>query len=164
MKLDANRGWRRVVPSPIPQQTIHADIVKILVEHGAIVITCGGGGIPIYIDTNGNYEGFDAVIDKDLASALLANEIGADMLSILTSVDQVAINFGKPDQLLLETVTLSQIRQYYAEGHFAAGSMGPKIDAAIHFLENGGKLVTITSFSLAAKAAHSGAGTRIIPD
>ncbi len=164
MRLDANRGWRRVVPSPVPQQTIHADIIKILVEHGAIVIACGGGGIPIYIDKNGNYEGFDAVIDKDLASALLANEVGADMLSILTSVDQVAINFGKPNQQLLETVTLSQIKQYYNEGHFAAGSMGPKIDAAIHFLENGGKLVTITSFGLAAKAAHGGAGTRIIPD
>lgn len=164
MKLDVKRGWRRVVPSPFPKKTIHAEFIRILVEHGAIVIACGGGGIPTYIDENGNYEGFDAVIDKDHASALLGNEIGADLLSILTSVDQVAINYNTPEEELLGTISLSQLKAYHAAGHFAAGSMGPKVEAAIHFLEGGGKMVTITSFDLAAKATHGQAGTRIVPD
>ncbi len=164
MKKDADRGWRRVVPSPIPHGTVPAPTIKKLVEDGTIVIAVGGGGIPVYIDENGNYEGFDAVIDKDLGSALLAAEIHADILSILTAVDKVAINFGQPNQKDLDRVTLSEITKLFEEGHFPAGSMGPKIEAAIQFLENGGKQVTISSLNDAAKAISGEAGTTIVPD
>ncbi|MEW6413405.1 MAG: carbamate kinase [Candidatus Zixiibacteriota bacterium] len=164
MKTDANRGWRRVVPSPIPYKAVEAETIKLLVENGTIVIAAGGGGIPIYIDEKGNYEGIDAVIDKDLASAVLAQEIGAGILSILTSVDQVAVNFGKPDQRNLAKVTVSEIKKLYEDGHFPAGSMGPKITAAIKFIEGGGELVTITSLENAAAAIRGEAGTRIVPD
>lgn len=162
MKRDADRGWRRVVPSPAPIRTIEAGMIKHLVEGGAAVIAAGGGGIPIYIDHRNWYEGIDAVIDKDLASAVLACEIGASVLSILTSVDAVAINFGSPQQKNLAEVSLAQVKKLYAEGHFPAGSMGPKILAAIKFLENGGDVVTITSFQKAAKALKGEAGTRIV--
>ncbi|MEW5795522.1 MAG: carbamate kinase [Candidatus Zixiibacteriota bacterium] len=162
MKRDSNRGWRRVVPSPMPLRTIEAGMIRKLVESGAVVIADGGGGIPIYIDHRNWYEGIDAVIDKDLASALLAAEIGAGVLSILTSVDSVAANYGTPQQKNLEEVSLSQIRTLYQEGHFPEGSMGPKILAAIKFLENGGEMVTITSFENAAKALRGEAGTRIV--
>jgi carbamate kinase len=164
MKKDSNRGWRRVVPSPVPLGVVEKDTIRQLVSQGTIVIACGGGGIPVYIDSRGNLEGMDAVIDKDLGSAVVGLEIGAEILGILTSVDQVAVNFGKPNEKLLDTCTLSEIKKYYAEGHFAPGSMGPKILAAIKFLENGGELVTITSFKNAGRAIHGTAGTRIVPD
>ena len=162
MKKDADRGWRRVVPSPMPRKTVEADTIKLLVDSGTIVIAAGGGGIPVYIDQHDRYEGMDAVIDKDLASAVLAREIGARVLSILTSVDAVAVNFGKPDQKDLDQVTLAEIRSLYDEGHFPAGSMGPKILAAIKFLEDGGDIVSITSFANACKALRGQAGTRIV--
>jgi len=164
MKKDADRGWRRVVPSPEPYKAVEGDIIRQLVEQGTIVIAGGGGGIPVYIDKNGDLEGIDAVIDKDRASAVIAREIGADILSILTSVDQVAINFGTPQQKNLSTVTVSEIKKYLDEGHFPPGSMKPKIEAALTFLEDGGSLVTITSLENAYKAVCSEAGTRIIPD
>lgn len=164
MKQDGNRGWRRVVPSPMPLTAIEAKTIKSLVDSGTIVIAGGGGGIPVYIDHRGLLEGMDAVIDKDLGSAVLAKEIGAGILSILTSVDNVAVNFNKPDQKILERVTLSELKTYYADGHFPAGSMGPKILAAIKFLEDGGDMVTITSFRNARKAVVGEAGTRIVPD
>jgi carbamate kinase len=164
MKKDSDRGWRRVVPSPMPLKAVEADTIRTLVESGTIVIAGGGGGIPVYVDANGNLEGMDAVIDKDLASAVLGHEVGAGILSILTSVDNVAINFGKPDQRMLGTCTLSEIRRYYDEGHFPPGSMGPKVLAAIKFLENGGELVTITSFKNARRAVDGEAGTRIVHD
>lgn len=164
MKQDGNRGWRRVVPSPMPLTAIEARTIKSLVDSGTIVIAGGGGGIPVYIDHRGLLEGMDAVIDKDLGSAVLAKEIGAGILSILTSVDNVAVNFNKPDQKILERVTLSELKTYYADGHFPAGSMGPKILAAIKFLEDGGDMVTITSFRNARKAVVGEAGTRIVPD
>jgi len=164
MKKDADRGWRRVVPSPKPYQAIEGETIKKLVEEGTIVIAGGGGGIPVYIDENGNYEGLDAVIDKDFASAVLGQEIGAGILAILTSVSNVAINFGQPNQKDLEKITLSEIKKLYNERHFPPGSMGPKIKAAIKFLENGGKLVTITSLENALKGVRGEAGTRIIPD
>ncbi len=164
MKKDANRGWRRVVPSPMPLKAVAAPTIRELVARGVIVIAGGGGGIPVYIDSNGNYEGIDAVIDKDLGSAVIASEIGADILSILTSVDKVAINFGQPNQKNLDTVTVSQIKHYYEEGHFPPGSMGPKIRAATRFLESGGKMVTITSFANAGRAVDGDVGTRIVPD
>lgn len=162
MKRDANRGWRRVVPSPMPLRTVEADTIRLLVESGAVVIAAGGGGIPIYIDHRHWLEGIDAVIDKDLASAVLAGEIGASLLSILTSVDAVAINFGTPQQKKLSQVTLSEIQKLYAEGHFPAGSMGPKIQAAMKFLESGGEIVTVTSFENASKSLRGEAGTRIV--
>ncbi len=164
MKLDGNRGWRRVVPSPMPITAIEAETIKKLVDSGTIVIAGGGGGIPVFVDQRGLLEGMDAVIDKDLGSAVLAKEIGAGILSILTSVDNVAINFGKPDQKILEQITLAELKQYYSEGHFPPGSMGPKILAAIKFLEDGGEMVTITSFQNARRAVVGEAGTRIVPD
>jgi len=164
VKKDADRGWRRVVPSPEPYHATAAETIKQLVLSGTIVIAGGGGGIPVYIDDNGNYEGLDAVIDKDLASAVLAREIDAEILSILTSVDKVAINFGQPNQRQLDQCTLSEIRRYFDEGHFPPGSMGPKIRAAITFLESGGEMVTISSFKNARRALAGEAGTKIVPD
>ncbi|MBU0982257.1 MAG: carbamate kinase [candidate division Zixibacteria bacterium] len=164
MKKDADRGWRRVVPSPRPLQTIEADAIKTLLASGAIVIAAGGGGIPVYIDDNGNLEGLDAVIDKDLASAVLGREIGARKLCILTSVDRVAINFATPDQKELSQVTVSEMKELFAAGHFPPGSMGPKVGAAIQFMEEGGEQVIITSLEQAVQAIHGEAGTRIIPD
>ncbi|MDD5427472.1 MAG: carbamate kinase, partial [candidate division Zixibacteria bacterium] len=164
VKKDANRGWRRVVASPVPYKAVPSETIKKLVETGTIVIAGGGGGIPVYIDDKGNYEGIDAVIDKDLASAVIAGEIGASILCILTSVDKVAINFGEANQKDLDVCNLLQIKKYYDEGHFPPGSMGPKIKAAIMFLENGGELVTITSFNNAREAISGKAGTRVITD
>jgi carbamate kinase len=134
------------------------------VEDDVIVVAGGGGGIPVYVDSNGNLEGIDAVIDKDLGSAVLANEIGASTLCILTMVDRVALNFGTPDQQYLETVTLSEVKKHLADGHFPEGSMGPKIRAAIRFLEQGGEMVAIASLENARKAVLGKAGTRIVPD
>ena len=164
MKKDANRGWRRVVPSPKPYHAVEAETIRKLVADGTIVIAGGGGGIPVYIDDKGNLEGLDAVIDKDLTSAVLGHEIGAGILCILTSVENVALHFGQANQKNLETVRLSEMRKYLDEGHFPAGSMGPKIQAAVRFLENGGEMVVITSFNNAGKAVHGEAGTRILPD
>ncbi len=164
MKQDADRGWRRVVASPKPLETINAQIIKKLVDEGTIVIAAGGGGIPVYIDEKGNYEGFDAVIDKDRASAVLATEIGADVLAILTSVKKVAVHYGTPQQYDLDEVTVTEMRKLFAEGHFPPGSMGPKVESAIQFIENGGKMVTICSLEDAQMAVHGKAGTRIIPD
>ena len=164
MKKDADRGWRRVVPSPRPHHAVEAETINRLVTAGTIVIAGGGGGVPVYVDEKGNYEGLDAVIDKDFASAVLGREIGADILIILTSIDKVAINFSKPDQQELDHCTLSEIKKYRDEGHFPSGSMGPKIDAVIAFLENGGKMVTISNFQDARKALRGEAGTRIVPD
>jgi carbamate kinase len=164
MKKDSDRGWRRVVPSPMPLRAIEGQTIKKLVDENTIVIAGGGGGIPVYTDKKGNLEGMDAVIDKDLGSAVIGSEIGAGVLSILTSVDMVSVNFGKPDQKELETCTLSEIKKYFEMGHFPPGSMGPKILAAIKFLENGGELVTITSFKNAKKAVYGEAGTRIVRD
>ncbi len=164
VKRDANRGWRRVVPSPVPYKAVEAPTIRKLVEGGTIVIAAGGGGIPVYIDGKGNYEGLDAVIDKDLASAVVASEIGADVLAILTSVDKVALDYGRPNQKELDTMTISEARRYYDQGYFPPGSMGPKIEAAIKFLEGGGGMVAISSLENARKSVYGEAGTRIIPD
>lgn len=164
MKKDADRGWRRVVPSPTPLKAVESETIKMLTENGTIVIAGGGGGIPIYIDEKNNYEGIDAVIDKDLASAVIAKEIGASILGILTGVDNVAINFKQPDQKNLEKISLRELKNYYDEGQFPAGSMGPKVKAAIDFLENGGQMVTITSLNQAREGIRGNAGTRILPD
>ena len=164
MKRDADRGWRRVVPSPTPLKVVEAVTLEKLVEDGAIVIAGGGGGIPVYIDKKGNLEGMDAVIDKDLGSAVIGTEIGADILSIFTSVDKVAINFHKPNQKLIDKMTVSEAKKYLADGQFPEGSMGPKIKAAIQFIENGGKFVTISDVKDAQNAIKGTAGTRIVPD
>lgn len=158
------KGWRRVVPSPQPVKVINSRLIRHLIDGGAIVIAAGGGGIPVYYDEKGHLEGFDAVIDKDLASAVLADEIKADELFILTGVDQVALHFGTPQETYLSQITLSEARAFDLEGHFPPGSMGPKIHGAIHFLERGGKSVTITSLDRIDEALHGLTGTRIIPD
>ncbi len=137
---DAGRGWRRVVASPLPKEIVELEAVKTLLHAGVTVITVGGGGIPVIDKGNCEYEGIAAVIDKDFASSLLAQEIGAELFLISTAVEKVAINFGKPDQKWLDKMTLAEAKQYLAEGtHFAKGSMAPKIQAIIWFLENGGK-------------------------
>ena len=163
MKPDGDRGWRRVVASPMPLYAVGARIIKALVDRDVVVIAAGGGGIPVYYDHRGWIEGIDAVIDKDLASAVIAKDIGADILMILTGVEQVAIHFGKPDQKNLGSVNATELRRYYDDGHFPRGSMGPKIQAALKFLEEGGKEVIITSFDLAQPALRGQAGTRIVP-
>ena len=165
MKEDPGRGWRRVVPSPIPQEIIEKKVIRLLVENDVVVIAAGGGGIPVYIDhRNGWLEGIDAVIDKDLASAVLARDVGAPELMILTAVERVALNFGKPDQVFLDRLTVSEAKKYFQEGHFPPGSMGPKIQAAINFLEWGGERVVITSIEKSVQAANGVAGTVIVPD
>jgi carbamate kinase len=163
VKKDSDRGWRRVVASPVPLKTLNAQAIKKLVEMGYVVIAAGGGGIPVYMEENGDYEGVDAVVDKDRASAILAGEIGADLLLILTGIDRVALNFGQLEQRFLESATVDEMRSYSAAGHFPAGSMGPKIEAAISFLESGGREVVITSIENAYEAVSGKAGTRIVP-
>ncbi|MDP8231834.1 MAG: carbamate kinase [Candidatus Zophobacter franzmannii] len=158
---DAGRGWRQVVPSPKPIDIIPAKSIKTLMENGTIVISCGGGGIPVYVKDNGTLEGVDAVIDKDYASALLANQIEADTLIILTGVEKVAINWGKPEMKELSTLNAAEAKQYHAEGHFPKGSVGPKILAAISYLENGGKRVIITSHEYLTDALEGKTGTII---
>jgi carbamate kinase len=161
MKEDSNRGWRRVVASPIPRRIVESSIINRLVEDGVIVIAAGGGGIPVYVEKDGTLEGVDAVIDKDRASALLAHEIGAEMLIILTGTEKVALNFGRPNQKLLDRISVAEAAQYLQVGHFPAGNMGPKIEAAIEFLKSGGTRVIITSIERASDAVFGNAGTII---
>ncbi|MBN1949404.1 MAG: carbamate kinase [Candidatus Cloacimonetes bacterium] len=158
---DAGRGYRRVVASPIPRQIIEKDAIKKLISNGFIVIAVGGGGIPVIENDRGFLEGVPAVIDKDRASALLAADLKADYLIISTSVEQVYLNFGRGDQQALSQLTANQARQYCREGHFKAGSMLPKIESAIQFLEKGGREVIITTPELIASAITGKAGTRI---
>jgi len=141
------RGWRRIVASPQPLDVLNKKIIKDLVAKGNIVIAAGGGGVPVYLDQNKNLQGIEAVIDKDFASSLLATEIGAECLYILTDVPKVYLNFHQPNQKSLDTLTVGDAKKYYDEGQFAAGSMGPKILAAINFLSNGGKESIITEAS-----------------
>lgn len=160
---DAGRGWRRVVASPIPMEIVELDTVKSLLDAGIITITVGGGGIPVIEDDKGNYIGTAAVIDKDYASSLLAQKIHADLFLISTAVEKVALNFGKPDQKWLDRITLAEAKQYLAEGtHFAKGSMAPKIQAIIWFLENGGKQALITNPENIGRAMRGETGTWII--
>ena len=160
---DAGRGWRRVVASPIPQRIIERDAVKSLIDAGFIVVAVGGGGIPVVEDEHGDLTGASAVIDKDYASSLLATVINADLFLISTAVEKVALNYGKPNQVWLDRLTLVEAKKYLAEGHFAKGSMGPKIQAIIWFLEKGGKEALITNPENIARALRGETGTRLVP-
>jgi carbamate kinase len=160
---DAGRGWRRVVASPLPKKIIELESVMLLLHAGVTAITVGGGGIPVVDKGDGQYEGTAAVIDKDFASSLLAQEIGADLFLIATAIEKVAINFGKPDQKWLDKMTLEEARQYLAEGtHFAKGSMAPKIQAIVWFLENGGEKALITNPENIGRALKGETGTWIV--
>jgi carbamate kinase len=160
-KFHNSEKWRRVVPSPTPIALIEKDTLRKLVENNIIVIAAGGGGIPV-IQKEGQLSGVDAVIDKDFTAAVMANELDAELLLILTDIEQVSINYRKPDQMQLGEVSLAQMKKYLSDGHFPSGSMGPKIEASIKFLENGGKQVIITSLEKGFDAVVGKAGTRII--
>jgi carbamate kinase len=160
---DAGRGWRRVVASPIPVEIMELDAIKALIDSGTITITVGGGGIPV-IETEEGVIGTAAVIDKDFASAFLANEINADLLLISTAVEKVALNFGKPDQVDLDQITVAEAKKYLEEGtHFAKGSMEPKIKAIVKFLEQGGAEAIVTNPENIGRALKGETGTRIVP-
>jgi len=161
IKEDAGRGWRQFVASPLPISIPMGEEIRRMVEEGRIVIACGGGGIPYYVEADGTFEGFDAVIDKDFASALLARVIEADLLVILTGVDKVAVHYGQPDQRELDELTLAEAQAWLEAGEFPAGSMGPKIRAAIRFLEEGGNEVLITSIEKVVDAMAGKTGTRL---
>ncbi|MDR1181862.1 MAG: carbamate kinase [Bacteroidales bacterium] len=152
-------GWRRVVASPKPHSVLNIDVIKTLAEAGNIVITVGGGGIPIIIDENKHLKGIEAVIDKDLASALVAVEIGADEFYILTDVPKVYINFRKPNEKALDVITIEDAERYLEEGHFVEGSMAPKVRAALYFVKHGGKECIITE---AGQLTNPACGTRIV--
>ncbi len=160
---DAGRGWRRVVASPLPQEIIEIDAIKALIAAGVIVICTGGGGIPVIRNEAGNLEGIAAVIDKDFGSSLLATNVGAELFVISTAVEKAALNFGKPDQKWLDKITLAEAKKYLAEGtHFAKGSMAPKIQAIIRFLEGGGKEAIITNPENIGRALKGETGTLIV--
>jgi len=161
---DAGRGWRRVVASPLPKKVVELESVKALIGAGVVVITVGGGGIPVIDQGNGDYAGVAAVIDKDYASSLLARNINADMLLISTAIEKVALNFGKPNQQWVDKMTLAEAQKYLAEGtHFAKGSMAPKIQAILWFLEAGGKHAIITNPENIGRALKGETGTHIVP-
>ena len=163
LKEDAGRGWRRVVASPIPLAIVEEQTIRLLLERDVVVIAVGGGGIPVVENDNGELEGRAAVIDKDLASCLLAKNLKADLFIISTGVDKVAVDFKKPTQRDLDSITVADAEKYLAEGQFPAGSMGPKIQAAVDFLKNGGKKVIITQPHLLEDAIAGKNGTHIVP-
>jgi carbamate kinase len=160
---DAGRGWRRVVASPLPKRIIEEDAIRSLIQAGFVVISTGGGGIPVVEDARGNLVGVEAVIDKDFAGSLLAASLRADLFLISTAVEKVAINYNKPDQQWLDRLTLADARRYLAEGQFAKGSMGPKIEAIIKYLEQGGKQALITDPQNIDRALEGHTGTWVVP-
>jgi len=162
VKKDLNRGWRRVVPSPRPLKVIQRDMVREAAGAGHIVIAAGGGGIPIVKSASGDYVGIEGVIDKDLTSSVLATDVGAELLIILTAVDRVFTNFGEPNQAELGAVTMSECKRLITEGHFPRGSMGPKVEAIHGFLERGGRRGLITSAGKLLAALEGGAGTHFV--
>ncbi len=162
MMEDAGRGYRRVVPSPEPKRIIQSHMIRALVYAGNVVVALGGGGIPMIKRQDGKYVGIEAVIDKDLSSALLATDIKADLFIILTGVDRVYLNYGKENQQPLNNLTYSQARRYLQEGHFPPGSMGPKISAVLYYLENGGRRAIITNAENLESALEGKNGTHII--
>jgi len=164
MVEDAGRGWRRVVPSPQPQEIIERAAIETLIKSGFIVVAVGGGGIPVVRDEAGNLSGIEGVIDKDLASSLLATSLNADLLLISTAVEKASLYFNKPNQQDLDTISLSEARRFYNEGHFAKGSMGPKVRAIISYVEQGGRAALITMPETIGKALSGQTGTWIMPD
>jgi len=163
VKPGNDRPFRRVVPSPNPLRILEAKALKRLVDAGIIIIASGGGGIPIAMDSKGDYHGVEAVIDKDLAGEKLAEAVIADLLLILTDVEKVFLDFGTPKQIALDLVQLEKVKAYQREGHFSPGSMGPKVEACVRFLEFGGERAIITSLDKASSALEGKAGTHFIP-
>ena len=163
VKPGNSHPYRRVVPSPNPLRILEAKALKRLVDAGIIIIAAGGGGIPVTMDSKGNYHGVNAVVDKDLAGEKLAEAVIADLLLVLTDVEKVFLNFGKPTQIALDLVQLEKAKVYQKEGHFSPGSMGPKVEACVRFLEFGGKEAIITSFDKASSALEGTTGTHFIP-
>lgn len=161
MKEDSGRGWRHVVPSPMPKHICDISLIEELAGRGTIVIAGGGGGIPVVRDDNGVRRGLPAVIDKDLMSAHMANVLGIEDLLILTAVERVSVDYGRPGQRELDEVTLGELKAYHDAGHFPAGSMGPKVDAAIRFLEGGGKRAIIGHLDAAVSALRRQSGTHV---
>lgn len=159
---DAARGYRRVVPSPEPVEIVELEVIRDLVEAGVLVIACGGGGIPV-VRANGGYQGVEAVIDKDRASALLASELGVDIFAISTDTDCVYLDYKKPGQRALTCVAAEELESHYRAGQFPPGNMGPKVESALRFLRRGGKEVIITSYEHLCEAVAGKAGTRILP-
>lgn len=163
VKEDAGRGWRKVVPSPMPLSIIESDLIKIAIGNGAVIVAGGGGGIPVYYDQHGRLTGLEAVIDKDFAAEKLAETIDADILLILTAVDNVKVNYKQPDEKMLTELTVDDAFKLIAQGQFAAGSMLPKVEAGVSFVSGANKRVCIiTSPEKASKAIEGKAGTRII--
>jgi len=160
---DAGRGWRRVVPSPIPVRIVETEAIESLIREGFVVISVGGGGIPVVEDGQGNLVGVEAVIDKDFGAAILASSIKADLFLITTAVEKVALNYNKPNQQWLDRMTLPEAKTYLAEGHFAKGSMEPKIQAILNYLEQGGKKALITNPQNIERALKGETGTYIEP-
>jgi carbamate kinase len=164
VKPNGERAWRRTVPSPDPIVNVGSEGIKRMVDEGIIVIASGGGGIPVVLDEDGHYRGMEAVIDKDLAGERLAEVVNADTFLILTDVEKAMLNFSQPNEEEVGAITLSEAREFLAEGHFLAGSMGPKVKACIRFLEWGGKRAIITSLDKAVDALDGKTGTRIVPE
>ncbi|MCB1084211.1 MAG: carbamate kinase [Simkania sp.] len=156
------KGFRRVVPSPLPVDIIEGELIEDLLNEGVIVVACGGGGIPVIKEKNGNLKGVEAVIDKDRTAAVLGEKVGAEILLILTDVEQVALNFGQANQKNLEQLSIKEAKNYLQQGEFGAGSMGPKVEAACSFVESGGKKAIITSLQKAKDALKGTTGTHII--
>ena len=160
---DSGRGWRRVVASPVPKAILELNAVKSLLDAGFVVVAAGGGGIAVVADADGNLTGASAVIDKDHASSLLARQLGAELLVISTAVEKVCLNFGKPNQVDVDRMTVAEAKQYVAEGHFKPGSMLPKIQAVIAFLEGGGREAIITDPAHLSLAFAGKTGTHVVP-
>jgi carbamate kinase len=162
VREDAGRGWRRVVPSPQPKAIIETGVIRALASQGYVVVACGGGGIPVIEDENGDLKGVEAVIDKDLASSLLARSLGADALVLPTGVEKVALDFNKPTQRWLDRMTLAEARQHHADDQFDKGSMGPKVAALIDFVGGGGRFGLITDPPNVTRALRGETGTRVV--
>jgi len=162
MREDSGRGFRRIVASPRPIDIIEKEEIADMAHKDFVVIACGGGGIPVIRDEEGCLKGVPAVIDKDFAAEKIGSFIGAELLLLITPVDRVAINFGTPEQKSISKMTLEEAERYFSEGHFAPGSMGPKIEASIQFLRSGGKKAIITSLDCIESAIKGEAGTEII--
>ena len=160
---DSARGYRRVVASPEPISVLQLDIIKKVIDIGAVTIALGGGGIPVSMNDNGKIKGIEAVIDKDRSSALLAKNLDVDLFIISTDADQAYLNFKTPQQKGISKATADQMQEYFEQGHFAPGSMGPKVESTIKFIRNGGKKAIITSYELLMSALEEKAGTHIVP-